>query len=129
MPFLWELFPEAWIVHIARHPVQVAASHLSMEWAPDDIVGVCNWLEPMYRRWLASGAGSDARCIQVRLEDLAADWPNQRRRLFERLDLPDAETTATASPDRLAHWNPITAADEAYVRNRLGFAIDAFGYR
>ena len=128
MRFLWELFPDARIVHIVRHPVQVAASHLSMEWAPDDIEGVCSWLEPMYARWLTSGAASDSRCVQLRLEDLAQDWPNQRRQLFERLGLPDAETTTEASRDRLDHWTPIAADDETYARQRLGFAIDAFGY-
>jgi omega-hydroxy-beta-dihydromenaquinone-9 sulfotransferase len=129
MPFLWELFPEACIVHIVRHPVQVAASHLSMEWAPDDLEGVCNWLEPMYRRWFGSAAESDPRCVQVLLEDLAQDWPRQRGQLFERLGLDDAETELEISADRLAHWAPVSADDEAYVRKRLGFAIDALGYR
>lgn len=128
MPFLWELFPETHVVHIVRHPVQVAASHLSMEWAPDEIAGVCNWLEPMYRCWLGSAAASDPRCVQLRLEDLAENWPKQRRQLFERLGLPDAETGLEVSADRLAHWAPITAGDEVYARNRLGFAIDALGY-
>ena len=128
MPFLWELFPDARVVHIARNPVHVAASHLSMEWAPDDIEGVCNWLEPMYRRWLGSPAASDPRCLQLRLEDLAENWPKQRRRLFERLGLPDHETELEISPDRLAHWAPMAAEDDAYARERLGFAIDALGY-
>jgi hypothetical protein len=79
MPFLWELFPEARVVHILRHPVQVAASHLSMEWAPDDIEGVCNWLEPMYYSWLRADASADPRCVQLRLEDLAQDWPARRK--------------------------------------------------
>jgi omega-hydroxy-beta-dihydromenaquinone-9 sulfotransferase len=127
--FLWELFPDARIVHIVRHPVQVAASHLSMEWAPDDIGTVCNWLEPMYRRWLATPeAAADPRCIQLRLEDLAVDWPAQRAQLFDRLGLPDAETALEISPDRLVHWAPIRAEDEAYARKRLDFAITAFGY-
>lgn len=30
-----ELFPRARVVHVIRNPVQVAASHLSMEWALD----------------------------------------------------------------------------------------------
>lgn len=129
MGFLWELFPEARTVHVVRHPVQVAASHLSMAWAPDDVEGVCHWLEPMYRRWLAATAARDPRCLQVRLEDLAADWPGQRRRLFAHLGLSDAETAHTISADRLSHWAPLSQADEAYVRKRLGFAVDAFGYR
>lgn len=126
--FLWELFPEARFIHIARHPVQVAASHLSMEWAPDDIETVCDWLEPMYQRWLAGSAAGDDRCVDLRLEDLAADWPAQRARLFDRLGLPDAETELGIDADRLAHWAPISTAAESYVRKRLEFAIAALGY-
>jgi hypothetical protein len=128
--FLWELFPQAQIVHIVRHPVEVAASHLSMEWAPDDIENVCNWLEPLYHRWLAGDAQRDPRCVEVRLEDLAANWPDQRAQLFDRLGLPDAATEWEMTPDRVTHfWAPLTADAETYTRKRLGFAIDAFGYR
>jgi hypothetical protein len=128
-PFLWELFPDAQILNIVRHPVQVAASHMSMEWAPDDIESVCNWLEPMYRQWLAGKAAHDPRCRELRLEDLAADWPGERRALFGWLGLPDAETALAFTPDRIAHWAPLSAADESYVRDRLGFAIEKYGYR
>ncbi|MFD2082687.1 Sulfotransferase family protein [Actinopolymorpha cephalotaxi] len=126
---LWDLFPEARIVHIVRHPVQVAASHLSMDWAPDDIEGVCNWLEPMYLSWLRTDVTADPRCVQLQLEDVAEDWPSRRAELFGRLGLPDAVTELEVSADRLAHWAPIAPADETYARKRLGFAIDAFGYK
>ena len=89
---------------------------------------MCNWLEPMYRSWLRTDAACDPRCVQLRLEDLAAGWPARRAELFARLSLPDADTELEVSADRLAHWAPIRADDEAYVRKRLGFAIDAFGY-
>lgn len=126
--FLLELFPDARTIYIVRHPVQVAASHLSMAWAPDDIEGVCNWLEPMYDRWLSFGGPNADRCISLRLEDLATDWATQRAWLFARLGLPDAETELTISPERVAHWAPISESDERYVRARLAFAIDGFGY-
>ncbi|HVX42470.1 MAG TPA: sulfotransferase [Mycobacteriales bacterium] len=128
MPFLWELFPEARMVHIVRHPIQVAASHMSMEWAPSDIEGVCNWLEPMYRRWFGSAAESDLRCIQLRLEDLADNRPERRRELFIRLGLPDAETELEISGERLNHWMQMAVDDEAYARKRLDFAIAKLGY-
>jgi hypothetical protein len=52
-----------------------------MEWAPDDIASVRDWLEPIYRRWLRGDAANDPRCVLVRLEDLAAGWPERRRQL------------------------------------------------
>lgn len=126
--FLFELFPDARIIYIVRHPVQVAASHLSMAWAPDNVEGVCNWLEPMYDRWLRFTGPNAERSISLRLEDLAAEWPTERAQLFARLGLPDAETDLTIAPDRVAHWVPISESDERYVRTRLGFAVDGFGY-
>jgi omega-hydroxy-beta-dihydromenaquinone-9 sulfotransferase len=77
MEFLWELFPEATIIHIMRHPVAVATSHLDQAWAPHDIDSVCSWLEPVYQRWLSfrQSREFDDRYIEVRLEDLATDWP------------------------------------------------------
>ncbi len=53
IPFLRELFPEAAVVVITRHPYQVTASHLDQPWAPSDLGQVLNWLEPVYQRWLA----------------------------------------------------------------------------
>ena len=130
MPFLWELFPDAHIVHIMRHPVAVAASYRSQPWTPDDLDHVCNWLEPAYRRWIEfkNTYPLTDRYVEVKLEDLAADWPGQRAALFARLDLPDADTAKTISPGRVDHWRGLDAGEEAKVRTRLGFAVDAMGY-
>jgi len=68
VPFLLELFSEAAVVVILRHPVHVAASHLNQPWAPSTVQGVLGWLEPVYRRWLAQ-----------RPALLAASEPRSRR--------------------------------------------------
>lgn len=129
MDFLWELFPAALMVHIRRHPVQVAASHVSSFWAPTDLEAVCHWLEPLYRRWIASKESYDVgeRYVEITLEELASGWPDSRTRLFADLGLPDAEVSPP-DRDRILHWKPLVPADEAYVRERLGFAIEALGY-
>lgn len=129
-PFLWELFPDARVVHIVRHPERVVASHLDQPWAPDDAAGVCNWLEPIYRRHLAVRDTFDpARYLEIRLEDLAANWPGRRAVLFGWLDLPDHETELGFEPDRHMHrWRRLTDEERRTVRERLGMAYDAFGY-
>lgn len=129
MDFLWELFPHARIIHIMRHPVQVAASHVSSSWAPTRLDEVCGWLEPLYLRWLSfkESYDLDERCVEITLEELGSDWPTSRTRLFTALGLADAEVSPP-DVDRILHWNPLAADDEAYVRGRLGFAIEALGY-
>ena len=77
MDFLWELFPEATIVHIKRHPVAVVASHVDQPWAPPTVDGALAWLKPVYDRWLAWKTTVDLtgkRYVEVRAEDLAGGW-------------------------------------------------------
>ena len=134
MPFLWELFPEAKIVHIMRHPLEVVASHLdeAQTWAPDDLDQVCWMLEPVYRRWFDlrdTYEGFDSRYIEVRLENLTADWPRQRAALFARLELSDFDTPSTMDATRVKHpGRRLTGDEETKVRNYLGFAIVGMGY-
>jgi omega-hydroxy-beta-dihydromenaquinone-9 sulfotransferase len=100
MDFLWELVPEATIVHIKRHPVAVVASHVDQPWGPPTVDGALAWLKPVYDRWLAWKTTVDLtgkRYVEVRAEDLAANWPEQRRapvrtarcrRLRNQVDVP-----------------------------------------
>jgi hypothetical protein len=131
IPFLQELFPEAAVVVIMRHPYRVAASHLDQSWAPSTLNGVLNWLEPVYRRWLGQRPAllADPRYVEVRAEDLAAHWPGSRRDLFERLGLLDADTTSTFTASRLSHRDgQLGAAERRQVISRLRWAVDELGY-
>jgi len=94
MPFLWELFPEAAIVHIKRDPRGVANSMARQWWAPDNIGDVITWLDSVYRRWLGIRSTIDlaGRCfLEVRVEDLGAD-PETRTRLIEAMGYGDMST-------------------------------------
>jgi omega-hydroxy-beta-dihydromenaquinone-9 sulfotransferase len=108
MDFLWELVPEATIVHIKRHPVAVIASHVDQPWAPPTVDGALAWLKPVYDRWLAWKTTADLttkRYLEVRAEDLAANWPEQRRALFEVLGVDDFATSSTFQPHSLDQRN------------------------
>jgi hypothetical protein len=131
-PFLWELFPEATVVHITRHPVGVVASHLHQPWAPPELWQVVAWLAPIYARWLRIRDALDlrhTRLVEVRLEDLAEDWPRQRRLLFEALGLEDVETPAGFERPAVHHRDGQLSPDErAYVVGELRWAIERLGY-
>jgi omega-hydroxy-beta-dihydromenaquinone-9 sulfotransferase len=132
VPFLLELFPSASVVVIMRHPEHVAASHLDQFWAPSTLGGVLDWLEPIYQRWLAQRPAllADGRYVEVKAENIAEDWPGGRRRLFERLGLPEAETKATFETSPLAARNgQLSAAEQAEVASRLGWAAEELGYQ
>lgn len=132
MDFLWELVPEATIVHIKRHPIAVVASHVEQPWAPPTVDGALAWLKPIYDRWLAWKATAglpDRRYVEVKAEDLAADWPGQRRALFEQLGVDDFATRSTFRSHRLEHRDDqFDAGTRELVERTLAGIIPAMGY-
>jgi len=131
-PFLWELFPEATVVHIIRHPVSVVASLLHQTWAPSELWQVVAWLSPVYQRWFRIRDALDlqhTRLVEVRLEDLAEDWPRQRRLLFEALGLDDVETSVGFERPAVHHRDTqLSTEQRALVVGELGWAIERLGY-
>lgn len=132
MDFLWELVPEATIVHIKRHPVSVLASHLAQTWAPSTVDDALAYLTPIYHRWLTWRNTVDLtgrRYIEVKAEDLAADWPGQRRALFERLGVDDFDTAKTFQSDKLAHRDDqFDDETREFIEEALAEVIPAMGY-
>ncbi|MFJ8580100.1 sulfotransferase family protein [Micromonospora sp. NPDC093277] len=132
MEFLWELVPEATIVHIKRHPVSVLASHLAQPWAPPTVDGALAYLMPVYHRWLTWKNTVDLtgrRYIEVKAEDLAADWPGQRRALFERLDVDDFVTSSTFQSHKLtSRNNQFDNETREFIEAAFGKVIPAMGY-
>lgn len=132
LDFLWELVPEATVVHVKRHPVAVLASHLAQPWAPSTVDGALAYLGPVYHRWLAWKETADLagrRYVEVKAEDLAADWPGQRRALFERLGVDDFATAGTFESHRLRNRDDrFDGATRALVEEALGPVVPAMGY-
>lgn len=132
MDFLWELVPEATIVHIKRHPVSVVASHVDQSWAPPTVDGALAWLKPVYDRWLAWKATADLtgrRYVEVRAEDLAANWPERRRALFELLGVDDHATRSAFQSHHLeSRDDQFDRGTREFVERSLGDVIPAMGY-
>jgi hypothetical protein len=132
MDFLWELVPEATIVHIKRHPVSVLASLLAQPWAPPTVDGALAFLDPLYHRWLTWKNTVDLtsrRYVEVKAEDLAADWPGQRRALFERLGVHDFATPSMFETHKLTHRDDhFDAETRDRIQAALGEYIPAMGY-
>lgn len=133
MDFLWELVPEAAIVHIKRHPVAVVASRLDQPWAPPTVDSTLAWLKPVYDRWLAWKTTVDLtgkRYAEVRAEDLAANWPEQRRALFELLGVDDFPTRSTFQSHSLENRkDQFGRGTREFVERTLDGVIPAMGTR
>jgi omega-hydroxy-beta-dihydromenaquinone-9 sulfotransferase len=131
VPFLWDLFPEATVIVAVRDPRAVVASHLEQIWAPSTLDDVLSWLEPVYRRWMSEREAllADRRYVEVRIDDLAADWPSQRAAPFGRMGLADHETRNGFDRHHVHHRDGALTLDElAVVDQRIGWAARTLGY-
>jgi omega-hydroxy-beta-dihydromenaquinone-9 sulfotransferase len=130
-PAIFEILPSATLVHAVRNPLDVVASHVEQHWAPTNVPDTVAWLEPVYREWFRlvdGGALAGRRVLQVRMEDLAADWPAQRAALFDSLGLPDHETASRFDAELAGARRSLAADDEALVRDHLGGYVERLGY-
>jgi len=129
--FLWELFPPARIIVMMRHPRDVLASHLDQQWAPSTVDAALNWLEPIYLRWIDQRPRlqRDPRYVEIRLEDISADWPTNRAGLFNALGLPDA-AVSVGFDAKIVKRSPtqMTSLEQQLVADRLGPVCTALGY-
>lgn len=72
---------------------------------------------------------TDKRYVEVRAEDLAANWPEQRRALFELLGVDDFATRSTFQSHSLERRNDqFDPGTREFVERTLDGAIPAMGY-
>ena len=65
----------------------------------------------------------------MKAEDLAADWPGQRRALFERLGVDDFATPSSFDPHKLgSRAHQFDPATRELIERALGDVIPAMGY-
>ena len=72
---------------------------------------------------------TDKRYVQVRAEDLAANWPEQRRALFELLGVDDFATRSRFQSHSLENRNDqFDRETREFVERTLDGVIPAMGY-
>jgi hypothetical protein len=118
MDFLWDLFPEAAIIHIKRDPRGVLFSFSQQSWLPRDLKQVTSILGHIYWRWMRLKPRlnlASRRYIEIKLEDLA-DKPRETMAaiarvldvssefVFNRLDLALADRWKTEMPAEQRHF-------------------------
>ncbi len=133
LPFLWEVFPEARVVHIKRDPRGVAESLLRQPWAPETLPGVLDFLEPIYRRWAQiktqCPVDQDPRYQEVALEDLAADPQRRLNELCQWLGLPAAQWQGSFDPRRVHGWQERLSPQQIRLcEQRLRPYFELMGY-
>ena len=133
MPFLWELFPDAAIIHVTRDPRGVFRSFMKQAWAPDDPQAVVKLLRPVYARWARFRDTFDLgakRYLQVRLEDLADDPSAMMTQIlaFLHADLSLIYPDDAFKGDRVDYWRGTDDPAIALCEDTLGPYFAAMGY-
>lgn len=131
--FLFKLFPEAYYVHVMRHPVGTAYSMKNMPWAPNTYDQICDMLEELFERAINSHelALNNKRLnyVFVKLEDLESD---EYLRLFlKKLELDFSELTNEVKIDSQLmnqYRERMSSEDFHYVSKRLEKYVVFFGY-
>jgi hypothetical protein len=104
---------------------------LDQQWAPSTVAATLNWLEPVCQRWLAQRPRlqRDPRYLEIRLEEISADWPTGRAELLDALGLPDAQTSE-GFDSTLADRAPVemSSHDQRRVTEVLGPICADLGY-
>jgi hypothetical protein len=133
IPFLWELFPTAKIVHIKRDPRGVAYSLTQQTWAPGNIADALKILVPIYDRWQKLRESINLppdRYIEIKSENFFTDCHSQSGLLLDWLGAgPSEMDTANISPDRIDSWRgKISSADLELCNHHLSPYLAMMGY-
>jgi omega-hydroxy-beta-dihydromenaquinone-9 sulfotransferase len=94
MDFLWELFPDATIIHIKRDPRAVLQSLLEQPWAPQEPRHATAFLGSIYLRWewmKHRCALAGRRYFELKLEDLVRQPIEYLQAICQIAGLPPAD--------------------------------------
>jgi hypothetical protein len=132
MDLLWELFPEATIVHIKRDPRGVLHSFMSQDWLPHDAANAAKCLEIIYLRWSLERARlnfTGRRYIELKLEDLAADTQTELTKISQVSGVPVNRHIRQLDLAAVDRWKTeMTAEARQLCETRLGRYFELMGY-
>lgn len=135
---LFELLPQAKVIHMLRDPRDVARSSIGMGWAETIYFGVDHWIKTEEAWGRAIAGASSPQVLTLTYEALFADTPAELRRVCRFIDVPFAddmlryhETTSYGRPDPslVGQWRRKCApADVALLEGKAAALMRARGY-
>ncbi len=134
LEFLWELFPDAAVIHIKRDPRGVVQSYMKQDWAPGDVNSVVELLSPVYSRWKEFKNRYDfstKRYMEIKLEALSENTAEEINTIlrFLGVDRGAEYSTDCFSEKKANYWTTeIAEKDRAVCENRLAEYFDLLGY-
>jgi hypothetical protein len=132
MDFLWDLFPEATIIHIKRDPRGVLFSFSQQSWLPRDLTQVTSILGHIYWRWMRLKPRLDLanrRYIEIKLEDLAYKPRETMATVASVLGISSEFVLDGLDPLLVDRWKTEMPAEQRrYAEQELGSYFALMGY-
>jgi len=132
LPFLYELFPDATVVHITRDPRAVALSLTRQPWGPKNIDHAVTWVVGLLDRWLKLRREFDfkgRRYCEVKLEDLSRDAGSTFDIICHAAGIPQFEPPSDAFSEKISEsWRSSLATLTPQAARRLEPYVAELGY-
>ncbi|MCP5049792.1 MAG: sulfotransferase [bacterium] len=133
--FLWELFPDAVILHIKRDPRAVVCSIVKPReyWAPGNIHDAALFLKSFYERWLHLKETVDfthKRFMEIKFEDLVSHPHDTLSQIAALCQLEDRfQDLPQMKTHRLDYWKEeLNVEDIDEIHRIMGPVIVKMGY-
>lgn len=132
MDFLWELFPEASIIHIKRDPRGVVHSLMQQSWAPSDLHQATAIVKSIYWRWMQLKERLDLQArkyIEVSLEDLSRTPASVMQRIAGVIGVEPDFNLRRVEPGAADRWKSEMPLESCrYCEGQLAEYFDIMGY-
>lgn len=133
MDFLWELFPDACVLHIKRDPRGVVVSMENQPWAPSGIDAVVDLLIPVYERWfqMSSALQLESRpYYELKLEDLSENQSKFELEVERACGIREVTLPLLLKSGRADWWRKVLKDEELKrVNKKLAPYIEKMGYQ
>jgi hypothetical protein len=132
MDLLWDLFPEATIVHIKRDPRAVLFSFLQQDWLPQDLQQTTIFLSHIYWRWMRLKPKLDLssrRYVEIKLEDLSRHPQETMENVARVAGINSTFNLQLLKPEVVDRWRAEMPAEQRqYGEQELGRYFGLMGY-
>jgi len=129
--FLNKLYPEAYFIHMVRHPVGVIQSWMQRNWGPSDIETSCKYLSSGYNRMIYIDQIAKAKkinLITIKLEDICNE--EARLDIFNFLGLPrNIKSEVSLDIEKVNYWKDvITEKNATQIQGYMKKYMDYYKY-
>jgi len=130
---LFDLLPEAKLIHVVRDPRDVVASMKQQRWTPTDTKKIVTYYLEIMHRWMKIKKKlPQDRYIEIKLEEITSDVKNTVENIctFTHLPFEKEMISLNLSKSHTGRWKKdFSQNEQSYVEKRLTSILKQFDYQ